>query len=80
VSITPLVSAVRPLDGLRVELEQGRELLVTALYIDLRDSTRLAAGRLPFDTMFILDRYVQAVTAAIMAHDGHVTSIAVTAS
>jgi adenylate cyclase len=76
VSVTPLVAAGRPFDGLRVELDQGRELLITALYVDLRDSTRLAAGRLPFDAIFIVDRYIQATTGAILAQRGHVTSVA----
>lgn len=75
-TVAPLVPAGRPLDGLRVDLDEGRELPVTALFADLRDSTRLAAGRLPFDAIFIVDRYVQAVTAAIRAHRGHVTSVA----
>jgi adenylate cyclase len=76
VAVTPLVPPGRPLDGLRVDLDQGRELMVTALYVDLRDSTRLAAGRLPFDAIFVVDRYIQAATAAILANGGHVTSVA----
>jgi adenylate cyclase len=76
IAVRPLVPAARPLDGLRVALDEGRELVVTALCVDLRDSTRLAAGRLPFDAIFIVDRYVQAVTAAIRARGGHITSVA----
>jgi adenylate cyclase len=76
VAVRPLVPATRPLDGLRVALDEGRELVVTALCVDLRDSTRLAAGRLPFDAVFIVDRYVQAVTASIRARGGHITSVA----
>jgi adenylate cyclase len=76
IAVRPLVPAIRPLDGLRVVLDEGREFVVTALCVDLRDSTRLAAGRLPFDAVFIVDRYVQAVTAAIKARSGHVTSVA----
>jgi adenylate cyclase len=76
VSVVPLVPASRPLDGLRVDLDEGRELPVTALYVDLRDSTRLTANRLPFDAIFIVDRYIQAATAGILAHSGHVTSVA----
>jgi adenylate cyclase len=76
ITVRPLVPATRPLDGLRVALDEGRELVVTALCVDLRDSTRLAAGRLPFDAVFIVDRYVQAVTAAIKARGGHITSVA----
>jgi adenylate cyclase len=76
VAVRPLVPATRPLDGLRVALDEGRELMATALCVDLRDSTRLAADRLPFDAVFIVDRYVQAVTAAIRARGGHITSVA----
>jgi adenylate cyclase len=76
IAVRPLVPATRPLDGLRVALEEGRELMVTALCVDLRDSTQLAAGRLPFDAVFIVDRYVQAVTAIIRARGGHITSVA----
>ena len=50
--------------------------MVTALAVDLRDSTQLAAGRLPFDALFILDQYIRAVTAAIRKHGGLVTSVA----
>jgi adenylate cyclase len=70
------VPATRPLDGLRVAVDEGCELVVTALCVDLRDSTGLAVGRLPFDAVFIVDRYVQAVTASISAHRDHITSVA----
>ena len=53
-----------------------RERPVTALAIDLRGSTGLAAGRLPFDALFIIERYVERVTTAIQSHRGHVTSVA----
>jgi adenylate cyclase len=74
--ITPLLPAARALDGLRLDLNEGREISVTALHIDLRDSVQLAAGRLPYDALFIIDRYVQETTAAILAHSGYVTSVA----
>jgi adenylate cyclase len=54
----------------------GVEAEVAALFVDLRESTRLAAGRLPYDTLFIFDRYIQVITSAVRAHQGHVTSIA----
>ncbi len=62
--------------SLAIDLRAGRELTVTAMSVDLRDSTRLAAERLPFDAIFIVDQYVQAVTGAVRGHGGHVTSIA----
>ena len=55
---------------------ESREMLVTAMFIDLRDSTRFAAGRLPFDALYILERYVELVTAAIEANGGAVTGVA----
>lgn len=74
--VHPLTPADRPLDGLRVLLDQGREIFVTAMFIDLRDSTRLAADRLPYDAIFIIDAYVRATTTTILAEGGHVTSVA----
>ncbi len=76
VSITPLVPAARPRDGLRLDVDGAKERTITALHVDLRDSVRLAAGRLPFDALFIVDRYIQATTSAIVANTGHVTSVA----
>jgi adenylate cyclase len=76
VAITPLLPVARALDGLRLDLNEGREIFVTALHIDLRDSVQLAAGRLPYDALFIIDRYIQETTAAILAHGGYVTSVA----
>jgi adenylate cyclase len=57
-------------------IEGGRELEIAALFVDLRESTRLATGRLPYDALFLFDRYIQAVTAAVRQNSGHVTSIA----
>ncbi len=54
----------------------GAEMDIAALFVDLRESTRLAAGRLPYDALFLFDRYIQAVTAAVRQHGGFVTSIA----
>lgn len=76
ITVLPLVAAGESLRGLRVDLRGGRELDVAAMFIDLRESTALAAQRLPFDVIFIVDRYIQAVTGAVHAHGGIVTSIA----
>jgi adenylate cyclase len=54
----------------------GRELEIAAMFVDLRGSTELATDRLPYDALFLFDRYVQAVTGVIRAHGGHVTSVA----
>jgi adenylate cyclase len=54
----------------------GKELQIAALFVDLRESTRLATDRLPYDALFLFDRYIQVVTAAVRQSKGHVTSIA----
>jgi adenylate cyclase len=54
----------------------GQELQIAAMFVDLRESTRLATGRLPFDALFLFDRYIQVVTGAIRRNRGHATSIA----
>jgi adenylate cyclase len=54
----------------------GQELWIAAMFVDLRESTRLATGRLPFDVLFLFDRYIGVVTGAIRQNGGHVTSIA----
>ncbi|WP_207482957.1 adenylate/guanylate cyclase domain-containing protein [Arenibaculum pallidiluteum] len=54
----------------------GRELMVSALFTDLRESTRIASNRLPYDALYIVDRYVRAVTDAVAENGGRVTSVA----
>ena len=75
-SVALLLPASAIPQGTRGAVNESRELHITALFIDLRDSTSLAAGRLPFDALFVIDRYVQCVTAAMRLHGGHVTSVA----
>jgi len=62
--------------GMRVAADDGVELVATVLAVDLRDSTRLAVEKLPFDALFIVDRYIQRVSAEIVSRGGYVTSIA----
>jgi adenylate cyclase len=57
-------------------VEGGRELEIAAMFVDLRGSTSLATDRLPYDALFLFDRYIQAVTGAIRRNKGHATSIA----
>jgi adenylate cyclase len=76
VSVTPLLPAIQPAGGWQLEIDAAREQTITALHTDLRDSVRLAAGRLPFDALFIVDRYVQATSSAILSNGGHIISVA----
>ena len=54
----------------------SQERQIAAIFVDLRDSTRLADGRLPYDALYIVDRYVSVVSHAVEAHGGQVTSVA----
>jgi adenylate cyclase len=76
ISIALLVPVADATRGVNRAYGESHERIVTALFIDLRDSTRFAAGRLPFDALFVIDRYVQRVTAAIEELGGEVTSVA----
>jgi adenylate cyclase len=80
ISIEPLVrastNAAREVMRFGAAIEGGTEMEIAALFVDLRESTRLAAGRLPYDALFLFDRYIQVVTTAVRRNDGHVTSIA----
>jgi adenylate cyclase len=76
VAVAPLVPAAAQSGGQRIAFEQGQEHTVTALAVDLRDSTQLAAERLPFDTLYLVNRYISRVTAAIEQKGGYVTSVA----
>jgi adenylate cyclase len=52
---------VRRSAGIRV----GEERYIVSMFVDMRRSTALAEKRLPFDTMFIINRFVAAVSSAI---------------
>ena len=40
------------------------------MFVDMRGSTKLAEQRLPFDTVFIVNRFLSAVSAAVIASGG----------
>jgi len=46
------------------------ERFITAMFVDLRGSTALAAGRAPFDSVFLVGRFIAAVSSAISANGG----------
>lgn len=53
-----------------------REAQVAALFVDLRQSTRLSDDRLPYDALFIVERYINTVSAAVRDWGGQVTNVA----
>ncbi len=50
----------------------GQEREIAVLFADIRGFTALAEHRLPYDTVFVLNRYFRAVGEAIEAAGGHV--------
>jgi adenylate cyclase len=48
----------------------GQERYLVSMFVDMRGSTRLAEQRLPFDTVFIVNRFLGAVSQAVIACGG----------
>lgn len=72
VTVSPLLAADITFDRLR-ELDVGafgEERFIVAMFVDMRGSTRLAERRLPFDTVFVINRFLEAVGRAVTAAGG----------
>ena len=54
----------------RHRINIGEEHYVVSMFIDMRGSTRMAEKHLPFDTMFIINRFVTAVSSGIQRAGG----------
>src|SRR6185312_16348433 len=48
----------------------GQERYLVSLFVDMRGSTQLAEKRLPFDTVFIVNRFLGAVSQAVIDSGG----------
>ncbi|MBR0873432.1 adenylate/guanylate cyclase domain-containing protein [Bradyrhizobium tropiciagri] len=48
----------------------GQERYLVSLFVDMRGSTQLAEKRLPFDTVFIVNRFLGAVSQAVLEAGG----------
>jgi adenylate cyclase len=48
----------------------GEERYLVSMFVDMRGSTRLAESRLPFDTVFIVNRFLGAVSQAVIECGG----------
>src|SRR5262249_20324361 len=71
-SVTPLLTAdASAEDGyVRGGLE-GSERLVTVMFVDLRGSTTLGEAKLPYDVLYLLNRFFYEMNQAIAATNGH---------
>lgn len=71
--VVPLLSAtlsIADIYGHAIHLG-GEERFVAILIIDIRDSTQLAARRLPFDAVFAVGNFIDAVSRAVVSAGGH---------
>jgi len=73
-AVVPILSTGRNGVGslLRGGRAQGQEREVAVLFCDLRGFTGLTEKRLPFDTVFILNRYFETVGEAVEDAGGHI--------
>jgi adenylate cyclase len=74
VEVTPLLPPfAHAVDGRRrVDLAQGSEREIAILFVDIRGFTALSEGRLPYDVVFVLNRYFAAMGRAVEATGGRV--------
>jgi len=72
VSVTPLLPAGADAAAAhRRGGAQGKERPVVAMFVDLRDSTRLGEGRLPYDTVFVMNQFFAEMYEALRATGGY---------
>ena len=74
VEVTPLLPPLAlAADGRQqVDFVQGSEREIAILFADIRGFTALAEGRLPYDVVFILNRYFAAMGRAVESAGGRV--------
>jgi adenylate cyclase len=74
VEVTPLLPPLAlAVDGRRrVDFVQGSEREIAILFADIRGFTALSEGRLPYDVVFVLNRYFAAMGRAVESAGGRV--------
>jgi adenylate cyclase len=74
VEVTPLLPplAVAADGRRRVDFVQGSEREIAILFADIRGFTALSEGRLPYDVVFVLNRYFAAMGRAVESAGGRV--------
>jgi adenylate cyclase len=54
----------------RKRVNIGEERYVVSMFVDMRGSTRLAEARLPFDVVFLINRFLEAASQAVIEAGG----------
>lgn len=74
VAVNPLINPNLVTPGVRAAAqghEFGDERTVSILFMDVRGSTQLAEGKLPFDVVFLLNHFFAEMADAVEAAGGH---------
>jgi adenylate cyclase len=72
VTVTPLLPAGADAAlARRPGSPQGREQRIVAMFVDLRESTQLAEGRLPYDVVFVMNQFFAEMYQALRASNGY---------
>jgi adenylate cyclase len=71
VAVVPLLApSIEPEASFSADVRQGHEAEIAVLFADLRGFTRMAEPKLPYDVVFVLNRYFEAVGTAITGAGG----------
>ena len=67
IAVIPVLPATVGTDFVRGRrrLNVGEERYVISMFVDMRGSTKLAEGRLPYDMVFLINRFVEAASRGI---------------
>ena len=72
VAVVPLLPpGTDPEAARRPGTPQGRERPVVAMFVDLRDSTKLCESRLPYDAVFVINQFFAEMYEALRATNGY---------
>jgi adenylate cyclase len=55
---------------------QGREQQIAAMFVDLRGSTAMGERKMPYDVVFVLNRFFEEMSAALSDTNGHYAQFA----
>jgi adenylate cyclase len=70
-AVMPLLApSITPGQALHTDVRQGHESEIVVLFADLRGFTRMAEHKLPYDVVFVLNRYFETVGTAITRAGG----------
>jgi adenylate cyclase len=72
VAIIPLLPPNVGLDFVRNRdhVNSGRERYIVSMFVDMRGSTKLAEARLPYDVVFLVNRFLGAASQAVIEAGG----------